>query len=275
MLEVSRSGYYGWLRYRDQPSAREQADQRALPDILEVHQACKARLGQRKLWMRLKALGRHWGRDRVARLMRQHGLKAKKKRPFRPLTTNSTHGLPVALPVAPNVLQQDFTATAPNQKWVSDITYVWTAQSWMYLCVVIDLYARRVVGWALMDTLDSMLVLTALRRAIRQRHPPPGLIFHSDRGCQYASHAISQLLSLNQMRQSMSRTGNCYDNAVSESWFSGFKTEAIPEGGIHTKVEAYAIVFEHIEAFYNTVRPHTALGFLTPAAFELHSVVIA
>jgi putative transposase len=166
MLEVSRSGYYGWLRYRDQPSAREQADQRALPDILEVHQACKARLGQRKLWMRLKALGRHWGRDRVARLMRQHGLKAKKKRPFRPLTTNSTHGLPVA----PNVLQQDFTATAPNQKWVSDITYVWTAQSWMYLCVVIDLYARRVVGWALMDTLDSMLVLTALRRAIRQRH---------------------------------------------------------------------------------------------------------
>ena len=271
MLEVSRNGYYGWMDRRDQPSAREQADQRALQNIVEAHQACKARLGQRKLWVRLKVLGQHWGRDRVARLMRRHGLKAKKKRPFRPVTTHSAHDLPVA----PNVLEQDFTATAPNQKWVSDITYLWTAQGWLYLCVVLDLYSRRVVGWALMDTLESTLVLTAIRRAIGQRHPPPGLIFHSDRGSQYASHAVRALLSLNHICQSMSAKGNCYDNAVSESWFSGFKTEAIPEGGIHTKVEAHLIVFEHIEAFYNTVRPHVTLSFLSPAAFEHQTATIA
>ncbi len=273
MLDVSRSGYYGWKdrRDRNQPSAREQADQRALQDIIETHQVCKARLGQRKLWVRLKELGQYWGRDRVARLMRRHELRAKKKRPFRPVTTHSAHDLPIA----PNVLAQDFTATLPNQKWVSDITYLWTAQGWMYLCVVLDLYSRRIVGWALMDTLDSILVLTAIRRAIGQRLPPPGLIFHSDRGSQYASLAVRALLSLNYICQSMSAKGNCYDNAVSESWFSGFKTEAIPEEGIHTKIQAHAIVFEHIEAFYNTVRPHATLGFLSPAAFEHQSAVIA
>lgn len=267
MLDVSRSGYYAWVQRqtRRSLSVREQADQGALQDILNTHQACKAKLGQRKLWVRLKTLGRSWGRDRVARLMRQHGLVARKKRPFRPATTDSTHHLPVAR----DVLARDFTAPAPNQKWVSDITYLWTAQGWLYLCVVLDLYSRRVVGWALMDTLESTLVLTALRRAVQQRHPLPGLIFHSDRGSQYASYAMRELLALNGMIQSMSRAGNCWDNAVSESWFSAFKTEAIPEDGIASTVEAQALVFEHIEAFYNSVRPHTALGFLTPIAFEI------
>ncbi len=181
--------------------------------------------------------------------MRRHGLKANKKRPFRPVTTESAHDLPVA----PNMLVQDFAATSPNQKWVSDISYWWTAQGRMYLCVVLDLYSRRIVGWALMDPLESILVLTAIRRAIGQCHPPPGLIFHSDRGSQYASHAVNQLLILNHMCQSMSRTGNCYDNAVSESWFSGLKTEATPEGGIHTHTKS--------EAFYNTIRPNATLGF--------------
>ena len=272
MLDVSRSGYYAWVQRlsRRSLSVREQADQEALQAILETHQACQAKLGQRKLWVRLKTWGQTWGRDRVARLMRQHGLVTRKKQPFRPVTMDSVHHLPVA----PNVLSRDFTAPAPNQKWVSDITYLWTAHGWLYLCVVLDLYSRRVVGWALMDTLESTLVLTALRRAVQQRHPPPGLLFHSDRGSQYASLAVGELLALNGMIQSISRAGNCWDNAVSESWFAAFKAEAIPEDGIASSEEAQAIVFEHIEAFYNSVRPHTTLGFLTPIAFELkHSTL--
>ena len=187
VLDVSRSptgtfrGYYAWLKRP--PSIREQADEQALNDIIEVYTASKGKLGQRKLWRRLVALDRNWGRHHVARLMRKNGLKAKKKRPFRPVTTDSAH----SLPVAPNRLNQDFTADGPNMKWTSDITYLWTKQGWLYLCVVLDLYSRRVVGWALLDTLSQDLVLTAMRRAIQQRHPPPGLIFHSDRGSQYAS----------------------------------------------------------------------------------------
>jgi putative transposase len=262
VLAVSRSGYYGWLKRS--PSAREQADQEALADIRAIHDSSKGRLGQHKLWQRLLDLGKRWGRGRVARLMSAHGLTGKPRRAFRPVTTDSTHGLPVA----PNLVAQDFSAAAPNVKWTSDITYLWTAQGWLYLCVVLDLFSRRVVGWALMDTLAQDLVIVALKRAIRQRHPPPGLIFHSDRGSQYASSAVQTLLQLNGIRQSMSAKGNCYDNAVTESWFASFKAEAIPKEGILTKSQAHLLTFDQIDAFYNSVRPHSAIGFLSPMAFE-------
>lgn len=268
-LGVSRSGYYGWLKRP--PSARDQADEQALKEIQQLHTQSKGRLGQRKLWERLRGLGRKWGRDRVARLMRAHGLKGKKKRPFRPTTTDSSH----TLAVAPNLLEQDFTAQAPNQKWTSDITYLWTAQGWLYLCVVLDLFSRRVVGWSLMDTLAQDLVLTAIRRALAQRLPPPGLIFHSDRGSQYASTAVKALLDINKMKQSMSERRDCYDNAVTESWFASFKTEAISEEGIFTYVEAQLVVFEQIEAFYNTIRPHSTLGFISPVDFEKQTRFVA
>ena len=269
VLEASRSGYYAWLKRL--PSARDQADQDALKDIKQLYVHSKGRLGQRKLWERLRDLGKKWGRGRVARLMRAHGLKGKKKRPFRPTTTDSDH----ALGVAPNLLEQDFTAQAPNQKWTSDITYIWTTQGWLYLCVVLDLFSRRIVGWALMDTLAQDLVITAIRRAVAQRLPPPGLIFHSDRGSQYASAAVRLILTANNMLQSMSKKGDCYDNAVTESWFASFKTEAIPEVGIFTHAEAHTIVFEQIEAFYNTIRPHSTLGFISPVDFEKQTRLVA
>jgi putative transposase len=263
-LDVSRSGYYAWRRRS--PSAREQADQACLNEIHALRKRTKCKLGRKKTWQTLMLLMAvcPWGRHQIARLMRTHGLKAKKKRAFRPTTTDSGHGRSVA----PNLLEQDFKSDAPNKKWVSDITYLWTRQGWLYLCVILDLYSRRVVGWALQSTMTQDLVLCALRKAIATRNPPAGLIFHSDRGSQYASAAVCNVLLLNGMLQSMSRKGNCYDNAVSESWFAAFKTEAIPDEGFYTNAEADLTVFEHIEGFYNTIRPHETLGGVSPCMFE-------
>jgi putative transposase len=263
-LDVSRSGYYAWLNRK--PSARKQADQACLKEIQVVRKRTKSKLGQKKTWQVMLLLMEvcPWGRHQVARLMQANGLKAKKKRPFRPTTTDSRH----ALSVAPNRLEQNFESDAPNKKWVSDITYLWTQQGWLYLCVIVDLYSRRVVGWALQETMTQDLVLSALRKAVAARRPATGLIFHSDRGSQYASSAVRDVLSLNGMLQSMSRPGNCYDNAVSESWFAAFKTEAIPDEGFYTKTEASLAVFEQIEGFYNTIRPHETLGGISPNMFE-------
>lgn len=263
-LDVSRSGYYAWLGRK--ASAREQADQACLKDIQAMRARTKDKVGQKKTWQLLHLLNDScvWGRHKVARLMRKHGLRARKKRPFRPVTTDSAH----RLPVAPNRLNQDFSSVVPNKKWVSDITYLWTRQGWLYLCVVVDLYSRHVVGWAVMESMTQDLVLQALRRAIAKRNPPKGLIFHSDRGSQYASDAVQRLLKVNHMLQSMSRQGNCYDNAVCESWFASFKTEAIPMDGFYTKTEAGMAVFEQIEGFYNTIRPHESLGGISPMMFE-------
>lgn len=272
-MEVSRSGYYAWLKRPPSKRVytREQADQKLLRDVVDVHRASGGKLGQKALWARLVALGKQCGRHRVARLMRKNGLKGKKKQPFRQHTTDSTHNLPVA----PNVLKQNFIATAPNRTWTSDITYVRTLQGWLYLCVVLDLFSRRIVGWALMPTMTQELVLAALRRAIHARRPAAGLVFHSDRGSQYASHEVRQVLSMNKMQQSMSGKGNCYDNAVTESWFAGYKAEAVPTGGYQTRAEAHISRFEHIEAFYNTIRPHSTLGYRSPAAFEARARAVA
>jgi hypothetical protein len=213
VLEISRSGYYAWLKRG--VSVREQADQACLREIEALRKRTKCKLGQKKTWQTLMLMMTMcpWGRHQIARLMRVNGLKAKKKRPFRPTTTDSEHDRGVS----PNHLNQSFESDAPNKKWVSDITYLWTRQGWLYLCVIIDLYSRRVVGWALQNSMTQDIVLSALRMAVAARNPQSGLLFHSDRGSQYASTAVRSVLLLNGMLQSMSRTGNCYDNAVSES----------------------------------------------------------
>jgi len=215
----------------------------------------------------LRETGQRVGRARVARLMREAGLRAKAKRKFK-ATTNSNH----RPPVAPNLLKQDFMASKPNQKWVSDITYIATDEGWLYLAVVLDLYSRKVVGWAMSDRMTATLVCDAMTMAVWQRKPAAGLIAHSDRGSQYCSKEYQQLLAQHGMRCSMSKRGDCYDNAAMESWNHSFKVEAIHGERFATREEAKTQVFDYIEAYYNRQRLHSRLGYLSPAAFEQQNV---
>src|SRR2546428_227007 len=205
------------------------------------------------------------GRHRVARLMREQGLRARKKRRFQ-RTTDSQHNLPVA----PNVLDRQFTVTAPNIAWVSDITYLWTREGWLYLVVILDLFSRRVVGWALRNRITRELAVEALTMALAHRQPDPGLMHHSDRGSQYASGDYRAVLDAHGVVMSMSRRGNCWDNAVAESFFSTLKIELAHEADRATHADAYSAVFEYLEIFYNGQRRHSVLGYLSPIAFERH-----
>ena len=207
------------------------------------------------------------GKKRVARLMRADGLRGKAARKYK-ATTNSNHNLPVA----PNLLEQDFTATSPNQKWVSDITYIATDEGWLYLAVVLDLYARRVVGWAMSDRMTAKLVCDALQMALWRRRRPRGVIVHSDRGNQYCSSAHRGLLRDNGLLCSMSKKGDCYDNAAMESWNHSLKVEAIHGERFVTRQMAIDHVFEYIEIYYNRKRLHSRLGYLSPETFELQHV---
>ncbi len=207
------------------------------------------------------------GKKRVARLMRADGLRGKAARKYK-ATTNSNHNLPVA----PNLLEQDFTATSPNQKWVSDITYIATDEGWLYLAVVLDLYARRVVGWAMSDRMTAKLVCDALQMALWRRRRPRGVIVHSDRGSQYCSSDHRRLLRDNGLLCSMSKKGNCYDNAAMESWNHSLKVEAIHGERFVTRQMAIDHVFEYIEIYYNRKRLHSRLGYLSPETFELQHV---
>ena len=195
--------------------------------------------------------------------MRENGLFAKSRRKYK-ATTDSKH----ALPVAPNLLEQRFDAARPNTVWVSDITYLWTRQGWMYLAVIIDLFSRKVVGWSLCERMTAELVCEALDAAVQQRRPPPGLIFHSDRGSQYASRAFRRRLWRYRMRQSMSGKGNCFDNAVAESFFATLKKELVRNRAFETRSAAHTEVFEYIEVFYNRRRAHSLLDSETPTSFE-------
>ena len=203
------------------------------------------------------------GRHRVARLMQQQGLHARKKRRFQ-TTTDSRHGLPVAA----NVLDRQFTVTAPDTAWVTDITYLWTREGWLYLAVILDLFSRRVVGWSMSESITRQLTLDALEAALGQRTPPPGLLHHSDRGSQYASGDYQALLDAHGLVGSMSRRGNCWDNAVAESFFSTLKIELVYPADWATRAAARAAVFEYLEVFYNGQRRHSSLGYLSPVAFE-------
>jgi len=261
-LEVSRAGYYHHRLKPERP--RRQQDQKLLPLLRREFVASRKSYGSPRLRAALGRLGQWCGKNRVARLMRQAGLRAQQKRPFRPRTTQSNHGLAIA----PNWLAQVPKPAQPDQVWVSDITYLPTRQGWLYLAVTLDACSRKVLGWWTADTLETPLVTEALKRAWQRRGPSPGILHHSDRGVQYASSACRALLASYQITPSMSRKGNCYDNALAESFFATLKTEAFATDMPTTKAHAKQTLFAYIEAFYNTRRLHSALGYKSPVEFE-------
>jgi len=263
VLNVSRSGYYRWCR---QPtSARRRRDSELAAQIAAAHRKGRGSYGAPRIVRELRDQGTRISQRRCARLMRELGLKGKKRHRRRPRTTDSRHGQPVPA----NQLAERPTPTGPNQVWVTDITYLRTQEGWLYLAVILDLWSRRVVGWACAVTLHASLVLAALFRAIGERRPPAGLLHHSDRGCQYVDDDYRKTLAQHGIEQSMSRAGNCYDNAFAESFFSSFKTETGLEAVIPaTRREAELATFDYIETFYNTTRRHSSLGYRSPVAFE-------
>jgi transposase InsO family protein len=261
VLEVSHSGYYAW---RDRPdSAREVANRDLAADIRRIHAENRAVYGSPRVHAALRAEGRRIGVNRVARVMRHNRIQGRHKRRA-PRTTDSKH----AHPVAPNLLDRQFIAAAPNKAWLADITYIPTAEGWLYLAVVLDMFSRRVVGWAMSDTMPQELTVAALRMAISNRRPGPGLLHHSDRGSQYAAHAYRQVLDNNGMLCSMSRKGDCWDNAPMESFFGSMKTELGDDTVFDTRNEAKAAIFSFIEVFYNRRRLHSAIGYRSPADME-------
>jgi putative transposase len=263
-LGVSRSGYYAW---KERPeSKRHKADQALAEVVTAVHQKSRCTYGSPRVHAELRARGQRVGRKRVARLMSQHGLAARKKRRF-VRTTDSRHHQPVA----PNVLGRDFSPGQPNSTWATDITYVETGQGWLYLAVVMDLFSRKVVGWSMSEHIDRHLVLNALDMALEGRQPPRGLLHHSDRGSQYASADYQQALAARGIQCSMSRKGNCWDNAVVESFFSSLKLELVYTTRFATHAQARLALFEYLEVFYNRQRRHSSLGYLSPVDFELAS----
>ena len=261
VLAVSTSGYYVWLRRCE--SVRTAINRILLTRIKVIHGQSRQTYGSPRITAALRAEGLVCNEKRIVRLMRKHDIKAKTRRKFR-VTTNSRHRYPVAL----NVLNRQFTVTAANHVWVSDITYLWTNEGWLYLAGCLDLYSRQIVGWALSKRIDSELVLTALRQALGRRQPPLGLLHHSDQGSQYAADDYRKLLSDYGMTASMSRKGDCYDNAVMESFFATLKRELVVFENFLTRKEAKAKIFEYIEVFYNRQRRHSTLGYLSPVEFE-------
>jgi len=264
-LEVSRSGFYTWLRRGE--SVRSRESRRLIRLIQEEHERSRHTYGSPRIHAALKARGETCSLNRVQRLMRATGIRSKVKRKFR-RTTDSRH----AHPVAPNLVAQDFSVSAPNRVWVSDITYIWTDESWLYLATTLDLFARLVVGWSMSEALPASLVTNALQMAIDRRSPPAGLIHHSDRGVQYAAGDFQGLLEQHGILCSMSGKGNCYDNAVQESFFHTLKTELCDHEHYRTRQQAIASIFEYIEVFYNRQRLHSTLGFLSPLQFEAQRV---
>jgi transposase InsO family protein len=264
VLGVSRSGYYAWQQ-RSQ-SRREQANQDLLAKIRAVHEMSRKTYGSPRIHAYLRRTGYVCGHNRVARLMHQHRITARKAPRRSPQTTQQQPGAKTA----PNLLKGEFLALVPNEKWVSDITYIDTAEGWLYLAAILDLYSRRVVGWAMADRMDLSLVEAAWRMAVSIRQPATGLLHHSDRGSQYTSDVYQHDLAAYHCQVSMSRTGNCYDPAVMESFFATLKVECAYRQ-FPTQAEARSTIFEFIEGWYNRQRLHSSLGYLSPAEFELPS----
>ena len=261
LLAVSRSGYYAW---RDRQKKDEDSSHRALIEhIRRIYRMSRQTYGSPRVCAELRAEGVVCNHKRVARLMRQEGIQGRRKR-SKATTTDSKHNYPVA----PNLLNREFRADAPNEKWVADITYISTREGWLYLAAVLDLYSRRIVGWSMSQRVTADLVEDALRMALFERQPDAGLLHHSDRGSQYASDQVRQILAAQHIRVSMSRTANCYDNAVMESFFSTLKCEWVYFQDYQTRMEASRDIFEYLAGFYNTVRRHSSLGYLSPHQFE-------
>ena len=260
-LGVSPQAHYQW--HKREPSPRSRSNKVLLEQIRSVHQKSRRTYGSPRVYQDLREQGVVYSRKRVARLVRAHGVRARNVRRSR-ATTDSAH----ALPVAPNLLDRQFTAPAPNRAWVTDITYVPTREGWLYLCVFLDLFSRRIVGWAMSERMTAELVTSALSMAVQQRHPQAGLLIHSDRSSQYASEFYQRHLSHYQFVCSMSRKGNCWDNSVAESFFHTLKGELIHHADYQTRAQARAEIFEVIEVFYNRVRCHSTLDYQPPLLYE-------
>jgi putative transposase len=262
VMQVSRSGYYAWLNRPE--SSRQRRNKELLVKIRKTHKLSRGTYGSPRITKALNKQGITCGKNHVARLMRENGIVAKTKRKYK-ATTNSKHNYPVAA----NLLNQNFSASRPNQVWVADITYVPTDEGWLYLASIEDLFNRKIVGWSMNSTMTRQLVLDALRQAVQRYRPPAGLVHHSDRGSQYASHEYQQALKDYGILASMSRKGNCYDNACIESFFGTLKRELIYGNRFKTRAQARQAIFEYIEIFYNRIRLHSALGYMSPVEFEL------
>jgi transposase InsO family protein len=268
VLDVSPSGFYAWRR-RPEPT-RASSDAQLAVEIAAEHKRSRGIYGSPRVHLELRARGVRVGRKRVERLMRKNGIKGRQKRRFR-RTTDSKH----AQPIAPNVLARNFDPKRPNEAWAGDVTYIATGEGWLYLAVLLDLFSRRVVGWAISDTNDRVLALEALNQALRLRHPRRGLVHHSDRGSPYASDEYRAALADAGVVASMSRTGDCWDNAVAESFFATLRAELLDHERYGTRNEATMSIGDYIEGFYNPQRRHSHVGNISPIEFELRAQLAA
>jgi putative transposase len=268
VLEVSRSGYYKWLN-RKTETPRKKKRIKLLQRVIEVFEDSRETYGCPRVFRQLRSEGFECGHNTVERLMRDNEIQPKQKRKFK-ATTDSKHNLPIA----PNVLSREFNVAEPDEVWVSDITYIDTAQGWLYLCVFIDLYSRMIVGWSMSATMPADLVVDAFRMGVGKRGRAP-IVAHSDRGSQYASDLFRSELELYDCIQSMSRKGNCWDNAVAESFFGKLKTELIYRNSYASRIHACMSVFDYIEIFYNKRRLHSVLQYLTPEGRDLKGRKVA
>jgi putative transposase len=268
VFSIARSGYYTWLK--DQPSKQKQENALLDEKIKTIFTLHKGRYGHPRITQELREQGEILGKNRVARRMQYLGLQAQAKKKFK-VTTDSNH----KLPVAENLLNRDFSATSPNQKWATDISYIWTNEGWLYLAVVIDLYSRAVIGWSLQPPMKRSLICDALTMALWRRGFPRGVLCHSDRGGQCCSHDYQKMLKQYGLTCSMSRKGNCWDNAVAESFFHTLKTELIYTEKYATREVAKQSVFYYIEAYYNRLRRHSTIGSVSPLWFENQSKSVA
>jgi len=265
ILDVSRSAYYRWQHCG--LSQRERNNQALLPLIKQIHEQSRNTYGSPRICNALHQRGICCSRNRIAHIMRAGGIRAKTVRPYK-VTTRSS----VDRTFAPDLVQRNFTATEPNRVWTTDITYVWTKQGWAYLAVVLDLFSRMIVGWDLSSRLTTSLVTSAVSRAVYSRKPSEGLILHSDRGSQYTSDKMRVFAKEQNIKLSMGKTGSCYDNAVTESFFHTLKTEHVYFSRYNTRLDARTSIFDYIESFYNQHRLHSTIGNLSPVQFELQAV---
>lgn len=266
VLDVSASGYYAWVDRR--PSFRAQGDQHLLSHIQRIHEESRQAYGSLKTWKALRSLGIPCGKHRIARLRRENGIEARRRRRFKVTTQCRKMQW-----IAPNRLNRCFHVQGPNRVWVGDVTFIATRTGWLYLAIIMDLYSRKIIGWAMSNRIDKRLVLDALNMALLRRRPDAEILHHTDRGAIYASDEYRQKLSTHKIVASMSRKGNCYDNAVAESFFSTLKNEAIADDILESRDNARTIIFDYIEIFYNRRRIHQSLNYQTPEEMEMTSVV--